>query len=68
MPMLLNMMTFITRKASLSRRKPMTQRLRLWFLLMVLLTPKRLSKRSNTRKPIKMMIGGPSRTLTSLAR
>jgi hypothetical protein len=46
----------------------MTQRLRLWFLLMVLLTPKRLSKRSNTRKPIKMMIGGPSRTLTSLAR
>jgi hypothetical protein len=45
MPMLLNMMTFITRKASLSRRKLMTLRLRLWFLLMVLLTPKRLSKR-----------------------
>jgi hypothetical protein len=45
MPMLLNMMTFITRKVSLSRRNLMIRRLSLWFLLMVLLTPKRLSKR-----------------------
>lgn len=43
MPMLLNMMTFITREASLSRRNLMIPRLSLWFL--VLLTPKRLSKR-----------------------
>jgi len=43
--MLLNMMTFITRKVSLSRRNLMIRRLSLWFLLMVLLTPKRLSKR-----------------------
>ena len=45
MRMLLNMMTFITRKASLFRRKLLIMRLRLWFHLMVLLILKRLSKR-----------------------